>query len=127
MNLCEMGTPSLAYLGDAVWEVLVRRYLVTEYQCGAGELNTKALSFVSAPAQAKALERLLPLLTEEEASFVRRGRNISPRNLPHNATREQYRDATGLEVLFGALHLDGRAERICTLFSAALAKEETRA
>ena len=102
----EMPIPALAYLGDAVLEMWVRERLVRTYHCGAGRLNRESLAFVSAPAQASALARILPFLSQEETH----------RNLPPHATKEQYRDATALEVLFGFLHLSGEAARIGELF-----------
>ena len=74
------------------------------------------MRFVSAPAQAERVERLLPLLTEEENDFYRRGRNAHVNGVPKNATHEQYSKATGLECLFGTLYLLGRRERINELF-----------
>ncbi|CDC64005.1 mini-ribonuclease 3 [Clostridium sp. CAG:448] len=112
----EMPIPALAYLGDAVLEVWVRERLVRTYHCGAGRLNRESLAFVSAPAQASALARILPFLSQEETDWMRRGRNMAHRNLPPHATKEQYRDATALEVLFGFLHLSGEAARIGELF-----------
>lgn len=116
MILQEMPIPALAYLGDAVLEVHVREYLLRRYRCGAGRLNRESLSFVSAPAQAAALARILPVLTEIESDWVRRGRNLPHKKLPAHATREEYRDATALEVLFGFLHLSGEQMRIGELF-----------
>ena len=68
-------------------------------------------------AQAAAIERLLPHLTEEESGYYRRGRNAAVHNIPKNATHSQYSKATGLEALFGALYLLGRTERIRQLFT----------
>ena len=73
---------------------------------------------VSAPAQAAAMERLLPLLTDEEADVYRRGRNTAPHSVPRAATRAQYQSATGLEALFGWLYLQGRTDRLNELFEA---------
>ena len=85
------------------------------------ELTTKQLhrttvQYVCAPAQAARMDRMLPLLTEEELAQYKRGRNAHTHMIPKNATHEQYSKATGLECLFGALYLAGKLERINELF-----------
>ena len=82
-------------------------------------LNRAALEFVRATAQSNAMERLLPHLTEEELGYYRRGRNAGHLNFPKNARPAEYRRATGMEVLFGFLHLAGRPERAKELFTVA--------
>ena len=119
-----MSTPGLAYLGDAVLELLVRERLLKSGCCTAKALNAKALDFVRAKAQAAAMERIFPLLTEEEAGAFRRGRNIGHTNTPKSATVAEYRNATGMEALFGYLHISGRQSRICELFALAYPQEE---
>ena len=115
-------TSALAYLGDAVIEICVRSFLVSEGISSSRHLNAESLNFVRAPEQAEALKRILPLLSEEEEAVFKRGRNVGHTNTPKNCTVGQYRTATGFEVLFGFLHLEGRKERIDELF--ALAYEE---
>ena len=107
---------SLAYLGDAVWEVQVRLRLV---RSGSVRPSEESLAYVTAAAQSDAVERLLPHLTEEEAAAYRRGRNSVHGNVPKRATVAQYRRATGLEALFGYLALSGRADRIAQLMELA--------
>lgn len=119
MNLREISTPALAYLGDCVLELCVRERLVRSGLSTSAHLNAAALDYVRAAAQAEAMKRLLPLLTEEEEGYFRRGRNIGHTNVPKRATVAEYRAATGMEVLFGYLHLSGRSERIEALFAAA--------
>ena len=119
IDLRQISTQALAYLGDCVIEMRVREHLVEKGIASSGKLNAEALSFVRASAQAEAMKKLLPLLTEEEAGYFRRGRNIGHSSVPKNATVSDYRTATGLEALFGFLHLAGREERIAELFSAA--------
>ena len=123
MELSSISTAALAYLGDAVLELLVREHLVREGYSSSKSLNAHARAFVSAPAQAAAMERLLPLLCDEEDAIFRRGRNIGHTNTPKSATVAQYRAATGMEALFGYLHFLGRAERLRDLFEAAYLKE----
>ena len=119
INIKEVSTEALAYLGDCVIELKVRELLVCRGISGSGNLNRESLSFVKATAQAKAMQNILPLLTEEETAVYKRGRNMSGGNVPKSATMAEYRTATGMEVLFGYLHLLGRNERIDQLFSLA--------
>ena len=123
MNLREMSTPALAYLGDCVIELCVREHLVSSGLSTSRNLNKEALNYVRAAAQAEAMKKLFPLLTEEEEAFFRRGRNIGHTNVPKNATVSDYRTATGMEVLFGYLHVSGQKERINELFRAAYLEE----
>ena len=111
-----VSTAALAYLGDAVLELLVRKRLLEAGYASAKSLNAHAREFVTAPAQASAMERILPLLSEEEDAVFRRGRNIGHTNTPKHATVAEYRAATGMEALFGFLHLMGREERANELF-----------
>lgn len=107
----------LAHVGDGVFELLVRTWLCAHGKLTSGSLHRATVQYVSAPAQAAAMDRLLPRLTEEESAFYRRGRNAHPHHtIPKNATHEQYAKATGLEALFGALYLLGRRERVNELF-----------
>lgn len=124
MNIKEISTEALAYLGDSVLEIRVREKLVRDGISGSGNLNRASLSYVKASEQAAAMHRILPLLTEEEEQIFKRGRNMSGGNVPKSATMSQYRAATGMEVLFGYLHLLGRYERIDELFERAYENEE---
>ena len=117
MELSDITTPALAYLGDSVLEVCVRTYLVTERGLStSAHLNRASLDFVRASAQSAAVGRMEPYLTEEEASVYRRGRNMGHGNVPKSASVAEYRRATGMEVLFGYLRLTGKTERIDFLF-----------
>lgn len=120
LPLNEMSIPALAYLGDSVLELAVRRRLVAERGLStAAHLNRASLAFVRASAQAAAVDRILPLLTEEEDRWYRRGRNSSHLNIPKSATPAEYRRATGMEVLFAYLYLTGQTGRAEDLFRAA--------
>lgn len=119
IDIREISTPALAYLGDCVIELCVRRHLVEIGLSTSAHLNAKALDFVRAPAQAEAMKRLLPILTDEEAAIFRRGRNLGHSNVPKSATVSEYRAATGMEALFGYLHLLGQPDRIDYLFRVA--------
>jgi len=116
-NLSNLG---LAYLGDAVFEVMIRSYLCLEGKLTSGKLHKAALDYVTAPAQAAMVEKILPQLSVEEAEVYRRGRNTKPHSVPKAARREEYQAATALETLFGWLYLQGRTERLNELFSVML-------
>jgi ribonuclease-3 family protein len=117
MELSDITTPALAYLGDSVLEVCVRTYLVTERGLStSAHLNRASLDFVRASAQSEAVGRMEPYLSEEEAAVYRRGRNMGHGNVPKSASVAEYRRATGMEVLFGYLHLTGQTERLDHLF-----------
>ena len=107
----EVSVAALAYLGDSILEVCVRTYLVSERGISSSaKLNRAALSFVTATAQSEAVG------TEEEAGYYHRGRNSGQGHIPKSASVGEYRRATGMEALFGALALAGRTERVQELF-----------
>ena len=108
----------LAHIGDAVYELLIRTMLCSQGHSQVTQLHNLSVSYVKASAQARAMERILPLLTEEETAIYKRGRNAHVNSVPHNAAVGEYHTATGLEALFGWLYLQGRTERIEELFSA---------
>ncbi len=114
----------LAYEGDAVYELLVRTHLLETKRCSVNNLHKEAKAFVCAAAQSAAMELLEPVLTEEEADIFRRGRNAKSYSHPKNADVISYRRATGLEAVFGFLHLCGRERRIHELFEYILAARE---
>lgn len=106
----------LAHIGDGVFELLVRTFLCTHGKGTNGNLHKLTVRFVSAPAQAEFMDKLLPHLTERELAIYKRGRNAHVHSIPKNATPGQYAKATGLEALFGALYLSGQQARIEALF-----------
>ena len=107
---------SLAYLGDAIYESLVREYVMKHSNASPGILHRMTVSVVCAEAQSSALEMLKPHLSEEELAVVRRGRNASKATIPKNASSEAYRASTALEALFGYLYMMEKKERIEQLF-----------
>ena len=117
-ELLNMSSLGLAHLGDGVFELMVRAWLCLHGKVKVKDLHRATVGYVAAPAQAAAMERLLPLLTDEEADVYRRGRNTAPHSVPRAATRAQYQSATGLEALFGWLYLQGRTDRLNELFVA---------
>lgn len=106
----------LAHIGDGVYELLCRSYLCADGKHTVGQLHKETVQLVKAPTQAKLVEKLLPVLSEEELSFYRRGKNAHVHAVPKGATPAEYARATGLETLFGALYLAGRTDRINELF-----------
>ncbi|MCI8869909.1 MAG: ribonuclease III [Lawsonibacter sp.] len=119
-ELLKVSTLGLAHLGDSVFEVMVRSWLVLHGKARARDLHRATVRFVAAPAQAARVPALLPLLTREEQDVFRRGRNTAPHSVPRAASRGEYQAATGLEALFGWLYLQGRTERLNQLFSAVM-------
>ena len=124
MDIRTVSTAALAYLGDAVIEKCVRRRLVESGLSSSKALNAAALSFVRAGAQAAAMQRITPHLTEEEVAVFHRGRNVGHTRTPNNATVAEYRAATGMEALFGYLHLKGESDRVRELFALAYPEDE---
>ncbi len=116
----QISALGLAHCGDGVFELLVRTWLCTHGGVKVKSIHKATVAYVTAPAQAARMDRMLPLLTEEETDFYRRGRNAHVNYVPKNATHEQYSKATGLECLFGSLYLLGRRERINALFVATM-------
>ena len=106
----------LAHMGDCVFEILCRAYLCAQGGKTVDRLHRDTIQMVKAQSQAKFVDKLLPLLTEEELSFYRRGKNAHVHAVPKSATPAEYAKATGLEALFGALYLLGRTERLNELF-----------
>ena len=123
-TLVEYSGASLAYLGDAVMEVLVRQMLVKRGIGNAGKLSAMSLDYVRATNQSRGLEGLLPHLTEEENAVYHRGRNAAGAH-PKSASVNDYRRATGLEALFGYLHLKGDTARLDELFALYVSYLET--
>lgn len=107
----------LAHLGDGVYELMVRSWLCVHGKATNRGLHKAAVKFVAAPAQAKAAEKIIPMLTQEEADVFRRGRNASPNTIPKAASREEYQTATAVEALFGYLWLKGETQRLNELFN----------
>ena len=106
----------LAYIGDGVWELLVRTRLIYKGR-SARHVHKDAVACVNAGAQAEAFRRIEPLLTEAEADIARRGRNAHAHHAaPKNQDAADYRAATALEALIGYLYLIGAEDRLLTLF-----------
>ena len=117
--LADLSCAAMAYLGDSVLELCVRNHLVRAGLSTAAHLNEASRQYVTAPAQAQAMQRILPMLTEQEAAVYRRGRNNVHANIPKKATMAEYRAATGMECLFAYLYLTQSQARIDELFALA--------
>ena len=122
INPSMVSAAHLAYLGDCVYELFVREYLVRR---GAPHPSVESLKYVTAPVQSAVAERILPMLTEEEEGAYRRGRNVGHSNIPKASTAAEYRRATGLEALFGWLYLSGQEARLRELFELAFSVGES--
>ena len=127
MNTAEIDSISmlgLAHLGDSVYELMTRTMLCTDGHRTVGDLHRLTVHYVNANAQAEAVKRILPMLSEEENAVFRRGRNTRVNSVPQNSSVTNYHAATGLEALFGWLYLQRRHERLNELFSAIMGGNE---
>ncbi len=115
----QLSIASLAYLGDSVLEVMVREKLILD---GAGDIHKRAAEYVTAVSQAKAVEKLMDVFTDDELSVYKRGRNHT-HSSPKSATHAQYSRATGLECVFAYLHLTGNKERLEYIFEKGFSPE----
>ena len=113
-----VGYLALAFVGDAVLELLVRARLVGTTRLQPNRLHTVATHYVSAHAQNLELDIIEPMLTDAEAAVLRRGKNASKATVAKHATVQEYRASTGFECLLGWLYLQGRNDRIEELFNA---------
>jgi ribonuclease-3 family protein len=121
----QMGSLVLAYMGDAVLEMKIRQHLIA---CGVGkphELQKKAVSYVSAKAQAFIVKSLWDQLDEEEQRIIKRGRNTRSHTMPKNASVSDYRLSTGFEALLGYLYLSGQQDRLEEILNQAVHAIET--
>lgn len=125
MKTGEMNGASLAYLGDAVIELMVREMLLSRDVGDVGKMNKIADTLVRATYQSQAMDRLMPMLTEEETAAYKRGRNTHSHTVPQSAKVSDYRKATGMEALFGFLYAEGQKERLDELFAIAFTEDAT--
>ena len=117
LNLNTVPTLNLAFIGDGVFDLLVREFLVKTSSAHVGELNKAKVDMVNCKSQAEFMQKLLPSLTEDEAEIYKRGRNTKVNSASKHSTISDYHAATGLETLFGWLYLKGEDERIKELFT----------
>ncbi len=105
----------LAYIGDAVYELMIRSILVSRGNRPVNKLNKDATSLVKAAAQSEIVKLISDNLSEEEYTVFKRGRNSSPHTMAKNASMSDYKYATGFEALIGFLYLDNRCDRALEL------------
>ncbi len=108
---------TLAFLGDAVYSLLVRNMLTVAANKPTGKLHKESIKYVNAAFQAQMIKELLEHLTENEVAVFKRGRNAHSGHSPKNQSDADYRYATGFETLYGYLYLSGQTERINELFA----------
>ena len=113
----------LAHMGDCVYEILVRAHLCAQGRKTVQQLHQQTIQMVKATYQARFVDKMLPLLTEEELAYYRRGKNSHVHAVPKGATPAEYAKATGLETLFGALYLSGQIDRLNELFHLIMEQE----
>ncbi len=106
---------TLAYIGDGIYDLIIRSIVVGEGNTNANLLHRKTSSMVKAKAQAEMIEALLPKLSQEEEAVYRRGRNAKSPTIAKNATVSDYRMATGFEALLGYLYLEDNFVRLVEL------------
>ena len=116
----ELSSTGLAHIGDGAYELLCRSYLCLNGDRTVATLHKDTVALVRASTQAKIADAILPVLTQEEQGFYRRGKNAHTHAAPKAATAKEYAKATGLEALFGALFLMGRTDRLNELFKLGL-------
>ena len=116
-TLNSVPTLNLAFIGDGVYDLLVREYLVTHSTAHVGELNQMKVELVNCKSQAAFMKQIMEKLTEEESDVYKRGRNTKVNSASKHSTLSDYHAATGMEALFGWLYLKGRQERINELFT----------
>lgn len=110
----------LAYIGDAVYEIVIRTYVVTKSNMQVNKLHKKTSSLVKAQAQSEIINSLMEDLTEEEKRIYKRGRNAKSVTMAKNATMSEYRTATGFEALMGYLYLNKQSDRMLSLIKKGL-------
>lgn len=115
---------TLAYIGDAVYDLIIRTVVVERANRAANELHKRTIKYVKAETQAQMIDALLPLLDEEEMAVYKRGRNAKSYTMAKNATMADYRKATGMEALVGYLYLQNRIDRVLELVRLGIEKTD---
>jgi len=117
MDPKQLSPLTLAYVGDGVYELFVRDYIVSKGNCPVKKLHSRAVEFVRCEFQAKVLsEVLMPLFTQEEMEICLRGRNAHVSHVPKNSSVADYHGATAFECVFGYLYLSGKLDRLRLFF-----------
>ena len=124
VDLRKYSPLTLAYIGDGVFELIIRTIMVQQENCPVQKLHRRTSTLVKAENQAEMIERMIPYLTEEEQTAYRRGRNAKSYTKAKNASTGTYRKATGLETLIGYHYIQKRMERIIDLVKIGLEGED---
>lgn len=114
-DIMMMSPHKLAFLGDSVYEIIVRKKIICNYNTQVGNLNSLKVKSVCCEYQAELFEKIKSMLTEEELEIYKRGRNAHVKKIPKKSSPITYHKATGLEALFGFLYLSGQEERLLEL------------
>lgn len=117
INPKQLSPLNLAFIGDCVYEMLVRESLVCDANRPVNDLHKESVKYVSAKAQTLAFDKIKDILTDDELAIYKRGRNAKVGHSPKSATEGEYHCATGVEALFGYLYLTEQLDRIKDLFS----------
>ena len=117
VNPKQLSPLNLAFIGDCVYEMLVRETLVTDANRPVNDLHRESVKYVSAKAQTEAFNKIKDILTEDEMTVFKRGRNAKVGHSPKSATEGEYHCATGVEALFGYLYLTNQLDRVKELFA----------
>ncbi|MCL2255106.1 MAG: ribonuclease III [Lachnospiraceae bacterium] len=117
---------ALAYIGDSVFDIIIRTIIVGQGNSSSHDLHIQVAKYVNAGTQASMIEALLPLLSEEELSIYKRGRNAKTATTAKNATIQDYRKATGFEALVGYLYLNSQMARILELMKMGIYKKTSK-
>lgn len=115
-DLRQISPLTLSFIGDGVYDLMVREYVISLANRPVGHLNKRKVNVVNCKFQAECAEILEPYLTEEETVIYKRGRNANVHSVPKNANRQDYHTATGFEALFGYLYLKKDIARLRELF-----------
>ena len=106
---------TLAYIGDAVYDVVIRSYVISKGNVPNKKLHNETIKYVSAKAQSQIIDNIMDILTEDEANVYKKGTNAKPHSMAKNASQKEYLKATGLEALVGYLFIKGEDERLLNL------------
>lgn len=117
---------TLAYIGDAIYEIIIRTYVVTNMNVQVNKLHKQTSNLVKAQAQANMIQSLYDELTENERKVYKRGRNAKSVSMAKNASMSEYRTATGFEALMGYLYLNNESERMISLIKKGISNLEER-
>jgi len=113
LNIKQLNPLTLAFIGDAVYELYIRNYVLTKnFEMSPHKMHIEAIKYVKAHSQSEFIKKLQDDLTEEEIYFFKKGRNAKSGTVPKNADVQEYRFATGFECLIGYLYITDKKDRL---------------